>query len=93
VILVAGNVAASYALLGGTVVPGFASNGVSHEPGDPLFAASFVATTDASGHASFTVSSWPGAPAGAELYWQAAIVDPGAPKKWAMTNALSFTRP
>ena len=91
--LAAGNVAANRSLVGGTFVPGYSSTNTTPQPGDPLYARVFKTTADANGVATFAINGWQLAPAGWELYFQAAFADPGAPQGWAFSNALSFTHP
>ena len=93
VFLIGGNVNVGANVLGGTLVPGFSSTWTTPQPGDPLYGLILSAKANFKGKAVFNINGWQGAPSGGELYFQAAFKDAGAVKNWALTNAVSFTRP
>ena len=51
------------------------------------------ALADPNGVASFNLNGYQAASPGQAMYFQAAFRDTGAPQKWALSNALTFTRP
>ncbi|MEM7199010.1 MAG: multicopper oxidase family protein [Planctomycetota bacterium] len=79
-VLIAGDAVGRLSLFGGEIVPGGGFIGLPTSVG-------------CGGEITFGLDGWDLLPPGAELYFQYAIADAGAPQGLALSNALRFRRP